>query len=106
MVFFNKEYKVYDLRQYGLKGLYFDLVSAIDFMCCAVDHGEKILGGDIIILEGKDYIESDNNWYSEEETPEKSLKTAIDYLHRYLIDHPYVDWLVGVITSNNHQSKE
>ena len=52
MVFFNKEYKVYDLRQCGLKGLYFDLVSAIDFMYCEVDHGEKILGGDIIILEG------------------------------------------------------
>lgn len=48
MVFFNKEYKVYDLRQYGLKGLYFDLVSAIDFMYCAVDHGEKILGGALL----------------------------------------------------------
>ena len=60
MVFFNKEFKVYDLRQYGLNGLYFDLVSAIDFMYCAVNQGEKILGGDIIVLEGKDYIESDN----------------------------------------------
>ena len=54
-------YEVIDLTSDGINNYAFDLPSAMAFICEAVSHGFLILGGDIIIREGKHYIESCDN---------------------------------------------
>ena len=45
---YGEKFQTIDLKKDGLKDLAFDLVTSIRFMDCAVEHGVRILGGDIL----------------------------------------------------------
>ena len=96
-------YEVIDLTSDGINNYAFDLPSAMAFICEAVSHGFLILGGDIIIREGKHYIESCDNWYCNENNPMETAQKAMEYLSAYHLRNCDSDkkWWVSVLTNDN-----
>ena len=98
--FLEREYEVVDLKEIGCNEYAFDLVSAIAFLYEAASCGKRILGGDIIEKVGDHWSVSNDNWYSEKETPEETLDDALNYLRNYL-DRNYklYPWKVSIVIS-------
>ena len=97
---YGEQFQTIDLKNDGLKDLAFDLVTSIRFMYCAVEHGVRILGGDILRQEGGKWWPCGDNWYSDASNPQETLQDALDYLKRYLASNPHVDWVVSVFPSD------
>ena len=99
--FWGSDFELLDLSDEGDADLIFDLIPAIKLMCLAVENGERILGGEIIVKEpnGK-YTVSYNNWFSESVDPKETLMTALDYLALIVENDPKIDWKVALVVSN------
>ena len=79
----NMQYEVTDLKKYGINNIAFDLPSAVSYMLEAVNNGLLILGGDIIVVDHGKFIESDDNWYSNQTSPMATMQDALNYLCSY-----------------------
>ena len=80
-------FKRYEIENYDELGIYeaLDVVSAIEYMFEAVDHGKRVIGGDIVEFKDGGYYLSYNNWSSsKDKTPQQTLEDALNYLRKYL----------------------
>lgn len=98
---YGKMFEMTDLREQGIRDLVFDLIPAIEFMFLAIKHGEKILGGDIVIKDSNNqYCISFDNWYSKSDSPEESFVEALDFLELIMKNKKNADWKVIVVTTH------
>lgn len=77
------QYEVVELKKYGINNIAFDLPSAVSYMYEAVNNGMLILGGDIIVYDHGEFVESSDNWYSNKKQPMDTMQDALDYLSSY-----------------------
>lgn len=96
----DREFEVINLSDDGYDDLVFEVDDAIEFMCCAVKHNVRILGGDIIYKQGDKYIIGPDSWYSNKIKPDESLQEALQYLQMYKQKKDTQEWLVSVVTDN------
>lgn len=98
--FWDQEFEVIDLREQGYNTPVFTFNIAVKFMRCAVEHGVRILGGDLIIKKGDEFIIGHDNWYSSDLDPKETFECALRYLKKYKQRNGKQVWFVAVVTDN------
>lgn len=96
---YEREFDILDLTDKGIENLIFDLITGIEFMLETIQHGDLILGGDIIYNQNGEYDLSCDNWYSQSKTPEITFHDAMKYLKKYAESHPLLNWKIAISTS-------